>query len=187
MAQAKKTIKTVKTTRTARATQASRIAATTRSNVSKAKVTAVSRTKSTVTSARPKPRELKNVKSPLKADELKRFRSLLVEEQERLKLELQEIEERAARALEIEAAGELSDYDDHPADVASETFEREKDLAIAENVASLLVKIENAIAKLDRDTYGVCDICRRPIKRARLEAIPFATLCIECQGRVEIG
>ncbi len=106
-------------------------------------------------------------------------------ERDRLKVELQEVEERAARALEIEAAGELSGYDDHPADVASETFEREKDIAIGENISALLAKVQNALTKIDKGTYGVCDICRRPIKRARLNAIPFATLCIECQGRVE--
>jgi len=127
------------------------------------------------------------LKGAFKAKDLARFRRLLEEERERLRQELEEIEARAARALETEAAGELSGYDEHPADMASETFEREKDLAIGENIASLLAKMQNALAKIDRGTYGVCDICERPIKRARLAAIPFATLCVECQGRVEAG
>lgn len=122
-----------------------------------------------------------------KKQEVERFREALLEEKERLSLELEEIEARAARALESEAAGEFADHDDLPADALSETFEREKDLAIADNIASLLVKINNALGKIEKSTYGVCDICRKPIKRARLEAIPFATLCIDCQGRVEVG
>jgi RNA polymerase-binding protein DksA len=128
------------------------------------------------------------VVSPLKAKELEQFRAQLLEELERLKLELQEIEDRAARALEIEAAGETGDYDDHDtADTASETFEREKDLAMGDNTAAMIAKVQNALAKIDGGTYGICDMCKRPIKYARLEAIPFATLCIDCQGRVEVG
>ncbi len=131
--------------------------------------------------ARPAP------KSPFNAKDLQRFRQILTEERLRLKEELEEIEARAARALEIEAAGELSGYDEHPADMASETFEREKDLAIGETIASLLTKAQNALAKIDKGTYGICDICTKPIKRARLEAMPLATLCVDCQGRVEAG
>lgn len=129
----------------------------------------------------------KTAEPRLKAKEIERFREQLVEERDRLKAELDEIEARAARALEIEAAGELGEYDDHPADVASETFEREKDLAIGETTAATISKINNALNKIERGTYGICDICGRSIKHARLEAIPFATLCIDCQGRVEVG
>jgi len=138
------------------------------------------------TPAKPRARPARP-KGAFKAKDLVRFRRLLEEERERLRQELEEIEARAARALETEAAGELSGYDEHPADMASETFEREKDLAIGENIASLLAKVQNALAKIERGTYGVCDICERPIKRARLAAIPFATLCVECQGKVEAG
>ena len=83
------------------------------------------------------------------------------------------------------ARPELSSYEDHPADLASETFEREKDLAIAESVESLLHQVNTALEKVDRGTYGVCDACGRPIKKARLQALPFATLCLECQDRLE--
>ena len=138
-------------------------------------------------SAIKKPAPRKPAKSPFKAEELRKARLLLLEEEVRLREELQEIEERAARAIEMEAAGELSDFEDHPADGASETFEREKDLAIADNIVSLLAKIKGALDKIEKKTYGVCDICGQAIKKARMEAMPFATLCIDCQGRVEIG
>jgi RNA polymerase-binding transcription factor DksA len=64
------------------------------------------------------------------AAELNRFREWLLEERERLVAELREIEHRTARIDESDRASELSAYEDHPADLASETFEREKDLAI---------------------------------------------------------
>jgi len=117
--------------------------------------------------------------------DLKKFRDILLAEQERLELELQEIESRAARAGESERLNELSSYDDLPADLASVTFEREKDLAIGESVEGLLNQVRTALEKIERRTYGTCDACGRPIKKARLKALPFATLCLDCQGRLE--
>ncbi len=121
---------------------------------------------------------------PLSPEMLK-FRDQLLTELTRLEAELQEIERRTARMDESDRASELSAYEDHPADLASETFEREKDLAIGESVEHLLHKVISALDKIDRGTYGLCDACGRPIKKARLKALPFATLCLECQGRLE--
>ena len=118
-------------------------------------------------------------------DELEKFREQLLAERARLEEELHEIENRTARVDESDRASELSAYEDHPADLASETFEREKDLAIGESVEHLLHKVINALEKIDRGTYGRCDACNRPIKKARLRALPFATLCLSCQDRLE--
>jgi RNA polymerase-binding protein DksA len=117
--------------------------------------------------------------------EMRKYQDLLHSERQRLELELQEIENRTARISESERASEFSSYEDHPADLASETFEREKDLAISESVESLLNQVNTALEKIERGTFGVCDACRRPIKKARLQAIPFATLCVDCQGQLE--
>ena len=124
-------------------------------------------------------------KATMRGDEMEKFREQLLAERVRLEEELQEIEKRAAHVDESDRATELSSYDDHPADLASETFEREKDLAIGESVEHMLHKVINALEKLDRGTYGRCDACARPIKKARLRALPFATLCLECQARLE--
>jgi len=118
-------------------------------------------------------------------DEIEKFREQLLAERARLEEELHEIENRTARVDESDRASELSAYEDHPADLASETFEREKDLAIGESVEHLLHKVINALEKIDRGTYGRCDVCSRPIKKARLRALPFATLCLNCQDRLE--
>ena len=117
--------------------------------------------------------------------ELDKFRDWLLEERERLEAELHEIEHRTARIDESDRANELSAYEDHPADLASETFEREKDLAIGESVEGMLSKVVTALEKIERGTYGTCDACGRAIKKARLKALPFATLCLSCQDRLE--
>ncbi len=124
-------------------------------------------------------------KATAAAGEMEKFREQLLAEQARLEEELREIERRAARADESDRANELSSYDDHPADLASETFEREKDLAIGESVEHMLHKVISALEKIDRGTYGRCDACGKSIKRARLKALPFATLCLGCQDRLE--
>jgi RNA polymerase-binding protein DksA len=116
---------------------------------------------------------------------MEKFREWLLVERERLTAELHEIEHRTARTDEADRANELSAYEDHPADLASETFEREKDLAIGESVEGVLNKVITALEKMERGTYGTCDVCGGPIKKARLEALPFATLCLDCQGRLE--
>jgi RNA polymerase-binding protein DksA len=117
--------------------------------------------------------------------ELEKYRARLLEEKARLEAELQDIETRTSRAAEPDSPSEPSGSDDHPADLASETFEREKDLAIGESVETMLSRVRTALVKIDRGTYGTCDLCGRPIPRRRLEALPFATLCIDCQGRLE--
>jgi len=116
---------------------------------------------------------------------MQKFRDLLLAERQRLEAELQEIEQRTARMSESDRATELSSYEDHPADLASETFEREKALAIGESVESLFNQVNTALEKLERGTFGICDACARPIKKARLHAMPFATLCLDCQDRLE--
>lgn len=113
--------------------------------------------------------------------DLEKYRKLLIAEQERLQLEHRTVSSDLA-----EHAGDLADYDDHdPADAASETYERTKDYAIDENFHNMLERIASALRKVDDGTYGICDRCDNSIHPERLKAIPYATLCIECQGKLE--
>jgi RNA polymerase-binding transcription factor DksA len=75
---------------------------------------------------------------------------------------------------EASQTGELTHYDQHPADQASETFEREKDLSILEGLESDLAEIEAALQRVDEGTYGVDEVTGEPIDPERLEAIPTA-------------
>ena len=86
---------------------------------------------------------------------------------------------------EGENLSELSSIDQHQADVGTETFEREKDLSILEQVEAELDDIEHALGRLDDGTYGVCEACGEPIDDARLEAMPAARFCIKDQAAAE--
>jgi len=86
---------------------------------------------------------------------------------------------------ETESVGELSSIDQHPADLGTETFEREKDVSIIEQVEAELADVEHALRRLDEGTYGRCEACGRPIGDARLDAIPAARLCVDDQAKAE--
>ena len=116
---------------------------------------------------------------------LRAIKKRLLAEQERLELELHELVERTANSGEMERATEISSYDDHPADLASETFEREKDLALESNITDLLSKVNTALEKLEEGSYGFCDACGIEIDARRLDFFPSASLCRDCQDRME--
>jgi RNA polymerase-binding transcription factor DksA len=86
---------------------------------------------------------------------------------------------------ESDSLGELSSYDQHQADVGTETFEREKDLSILEQVEAELADVEHALRRLDDGTYGTCEVCGKAIPDERLEAMPAARLCLEHQAEAE--
>ncbi len=80
-----------------------------------------------------------------------------------------------------ESIGELSVYDNHPADIGDELFERSKDLALRDNAHILLENIEEALKRIHNGTYGYCEKCGQQIPFARLEVLPSANECIDCQ------
>ena len=86
---------------------------------------------------------------------------------------------------EREDLGELSGVDQHPADQGTETFDRERDLSIREQVEGELVEVDRALRKLAEGSYGRCESCGRPIPLERLEAEPAARWCREDQRAVE--
>jgi RNA polymerase-binding transcription factor DksA len=86
---------------------------------------------------------------------------------------------------EEESFSELSHIDNHPADTGSETFEREKDFSILEQVEAELEDVERALRRLDDGTYGRCQACGGEIPDDRLEAMPAARFCVEHQAAAE--
>jgi len=93
--------------------------------------------------------------------------------------------ENLTEESEDENLSELSAVDQHQADVGTETFEREKDLSILEQVDAELADVEYALKRLDDGTYGTCEVDGKPIPEERLEAMPAARLCLEHQAEAE--
>lgn len=116
--------------------------------------------------------------SKLTKQELGDLRVRLEEERTQLETQLTTIVEESFAASQSDMSGDVG-LDDESADAGTATFEREKDLSIENNVRDLLQKIERALRRMDEGSYGVCDICGKPIEKARVKALPYVDLCIK--------
>jgi RNA polymerase-binding protein DksA len=103
----------------------------------------------------------------------------LLGERERVLKEITELDADLSKSLE-DTSGE-SPYDQHMAETATTTLDREIDLTLEENARATLVKIDRALLKVEDGSYGKCDKCGRPIGDSRLEIAPYATLCVDCK------
>ncbi|MEW6724854.1 MAG: TraR/DksA C4-type zinc finger protein [Bacillota bacterium] len=84
-----------------------------------------------------------------------------------------------------QSISEFSTYDNHPADLGTEMFEREKDLGLYGLIGLHLKRIDDALEQIENGTYGRCDICGREIDPLRLEAMPETTLCVRCKEKYD--
>ena len=117
--------------------------------------------------------------------DLDRFRTELESERERLKGAVDAVNHERSFA---EETGELaSGAGDHLGDHGSEVFQRELDNGLEDNAEHLVSEIDAALARIENGTYGTCVVCGRPIGEERLEAVPWATLCIDDQRKKERG
>jgi len=98
-----------------------------------------------------------------------------------LRGEIDEAEQQNA-ALKRDAGSEGTGDE---ADAGTKTFEREHEMSLANNSRDLLLQVERALARLDAGTYGRCENCGNPIPKARLQALPAATLDVACKQREE--
>lgn len=114
-------------------------------------------------------------------NKLKYFTNKLKEEEKRINDELAQFKKRSLNNSQGYSISELSSYDNHPADLGSETFERGKDIALLENLKILLDKIHQAQENIRQGKYGICARCGKEISEQRLEAVPWTNECLECQ------
>jgi RNA polymerase-binding protein DksA len=113
-----------------------------------------------------------------------RFREALLEERGRVEAALDNLHEETSGTL-YEDAGEETAYDNHLGDTATETYDRELDYSLEENSERLLGEIGAALKRIEEGTYGACTNCGKQIPEERLEALPWATSCIDCQREQE--
>ena len=112
-----------------------------------------------------------------------RYRDLLLGERERVFLSIQHLHEEGS----IEDETEEETYDNHLADSATATLNREIDYSLEENSGHVLTAIEEALVRIDSGTFGTCGRCGQPIAEERLDAIPYANRCINCKRLEERG
>ncbi|MFC1928591.1 TraR/DksA family transcriptional regulator [Chloroflexota bacterium] len=108
-----------------------------------------------------------------------KLRSRLESEQKRLVEDLAQLEV-TARPAEMRREG--SPFGKREEE-ATESFELEKRLALEKQIKDHLAEVEHALSKFEKGTYGLCDSCGQPIARDRLEALPWASLCVDCKAK----
>ena len=113
------------------------------------------------------------------------FRTLLLEERRRVASALHHLHEQNSGSLEDETEEET--YDNHLADSATATLNREIDYSLEENSEHVLGAVRQALERIENGTFGTCVRCGKQIAEERLEAIPYATRCIDCQRLAEKG
>ena len=123
----------------------------------------------------------------MKAAELKVFKAALESMRARLRGDVSTMADAALRKTRSEASGDLSSMPIHMADIGSDAYEQEFTLSLMATEEGTLDLVEQALERIRLRTFGVCEECEGVISKKRLEAIPFASLCIRCAEKEEQG
>lgn len=116
----------------------------------------------------------------LSSQQITEFRSQLLKDKKELEIHFEQNDHFGlTRGHPHESVGELSSYDNHPADEATELYEREKDVALNEHYNHQMDNINRALAAMDNGSYGKCEVCGKEIPFERLKALPNTTFCKE--------
>jgi len=117
--------------------------------------------------------------------DLKDLETMLLSERARLMKEMGHLESTVLKVNPRDSAGDLSGYSFHMADAGTDAYEREKAFQFASTDARLLQDLNEALRRLYRGEYGMCESCGNAIAKARLEAMPTARLCRDCKEKEE--
>jgi DnaK suppressor protein len=112
-------------------------------------------------------------------------RKRLEEERARLQRVLAGLRADPETSGDAASVGEVSNYDQHPADIGTEVFEHEKNQSLLEQLEYELAEIDQAFERLEAGRYGTCQACGERIPDERLEAMPAARFCVEDQAKAE--
>ena len=115
-----------------------------------------------------------------------RFREALLDERRRVEHALATLRDEHRGSLDEEVE-EIGASDNHLAETATATLGREIDYTLGENSGQVLAAIDSALKRIDEGTYGTCVSCGEQIRYERLEATPWASLCIDCKRKAEGG
>jgi len=117
------------------------------------------------------------------AVDVERFKEVLEEERRRVLDAIEYLHKENPGSIEDETDDETTD--NHIAETATVTLDREIDYTLEENSEHVLSEIEGALERIEEGTYGTCVNCGKPIAEERLAAIPWATYCIDCKRVLE--
>ena len=119
-------------------------------------------------------------------EELEDFKAKLLEKRDELFGVLEELKKEAMRkTTKSDETGDLTNMPTHLADIGSDVFEQEMNLGLIEKEREVVRQIDKAIEKIANKKYGICENDRRMISKRRLEAVPWARYCLECESKID--
>ena len=124
-------------------------------------------------------------KSKLTVQERKEFRELLLSRREAILGDVDHLENKTLSQTRRDAAGDLSSVPTHMADVATDNYDQEITFGLIQNEREELKAIDAALKRLQDRSFGLCEVCFKPVPKSRLRALPYARLCIQCQKSQE--
>jgi len=131
--------------------------------------------------------EKKHQQTQLTAAELAYFRQLLLEKRAEIIGNVSSMESEALKKSRLDAAGDLSSMPIHMADIGTDNYEQEFALGLLDGERKILRDINDALMRIDDETYGICEGTGEPIPKARLEANPWARYSVAYQTLIEKG
>lgn len=117
-------------------------------------------------------------------NDIEKFKSLLLVLKEQSLKQLEEDEAEISINVR-ESSGENSSHSFHLADMGTDSMDREKAFLIASKESAQIKEIFHALEKLENGEFGICEQCQAEINHHRLEAIPYARLCLDCKSKEE--
>jgi len=126
-------------------------------------------------------------KVDLTADDIERFKQLLLEKHLEIVGDVNEMHNEALKKSRLDASGDLSSMPIHMADIGTDNFEQEFALGLMNSERKLLKEIDDALGRIEKGLYGICEGTGKPISKSRLEAKPWARYCVEYAQMIEKG
>jgi RNA polymerase-binding protein DksA len=118
-------------------------------------------------------------------DELKVYKDRLLALRSRMTGDVNQLRENSLKKSRAEANGNLPSMPIHMADIGSDNYEQEFSLSLMENEGAALEMIQASLDRIEEGSYGACEECGAKIPKTRLNAIPYASLCVKCASQQE--
>lgn len=125
------------------------------------------------------------MKSKFNKKDLAEYKKQITKRKHEILDAIDRISEDTLKKSQKDASGNISGYTFHMADVATDNYDREFSLGLASNDRQMLYELDDALKRIEEGTFGLCEECKSALTKARLKALPYARLCLNCQQKRE--
>lgn len=125
------------------------------------------------------------MKKRFASKDLKEYKEKLLNLKDDMLEQIKDISKDTLMKSQKEASGNVTGHGIHMADVASDNYDRDFNIGLVSGEKKIVIAIDNALERVQEKTYGVCEECKKPIAKIRLNVIPYARYCKKCKEKLE--